>query len=67
MEDPGEELGQMDHDELLEEVIKLRALLERSNVQLAKAIQYKAALEVVLKEHDSGHSPCSCPEIRALL
>jgi hypothetical protein len=29
MNDPGEELGQMDHDELLEEVVRLRAEVER--------------------------------------
>lgn len=33
-EDPGEELGQMDHDELLEEVIKLRREAESAMSKL---------------------------------
>lgn len=41
--------------------------IDKSNAALAKAVHQKAALEVVLNEHDQGHSPCSCPEIRKVL
>lgn len=52
-DDPGEELGQMDHDELLEEVIKLRAERDKQNLQL----------EEYRKDCDCGDRGC-CLRIR---
>jgi hypothetical protein len=80
--DPGEELGQMDHDELLEEVIKLRAEVEKLRglgtgvyadaKEVARELEQtklqndelKGLLLQVLRDHDRGHSPCTCVEIR---
>jgi hypothetical protein len=64
MTDPGEELGQMDHDELLEEVVRLRAELKTAGICVEAADKRTEVIKKALRDEVARCSEENdrCPE-----